>query len=149
MNNIGYQTIANVLESWDAARRTYKEHCFEKEFGKLIIDKFVELQPRSKNFYKGDGMMQKHADGIVHLLDTIFQMLGPDAEFIEEILSQVGARHAKMGVPVAFFPYLGQSLTWALKESIGDKMTDEFQESWEEVYDAISGQIVKAILNFS
>lgn len=92
-------------------------------------------------------MMQKHADGIVNLLDSILQMLGPDVEFIEEILSQVGARHAKMGVNVSFFPFLGQSLIWSLQKTIGDEMTEDHCEAWEEVYDAISQQIVKAIVN--
>lgn len=147
MDQINYDVVSRVLETWDSARRNYKEANFEQEFGKLIIDKFVELQPRSKNFYQTDEMLQKHADGIVHLLDSILQMLGPDSEFIEEILSQVGGRHAKMGVPVAFFPFLGQSLIWALEKTIGDEMTEDHKEAWDEVYDAISGQIVKAILN--
>lgn len=69
MENIGYQTISLALESWDDARRTYKDKHFEKEFGKILIDKFVELQPRFKSSYKGEEMMNKHADGIVHLLD--------------------------------------------------------------------------------
>ena len=147
MENIGYQTIALVLESWDGVRRAYKGKHYEKEFGKVLIDKFVELQPRSKAFYKGEDMMNKHADGVVHLLDSILQMLGPDVEFIQEILSQVGTRHAKMGVNVTFFPFLGQSLLWALEQAIGDNMTSEHKEAWDEVYDAISSEIVKAILN--
>ena len=147
MENIGYQTIALVLESWDGVRRAYKGKHYEKEFGKVLIDKFIELQPRSKSFYKGEEMMNKHADGIVHLLDSILQMLGPDVEFIQEILSQVGKRHAKMGVKAAFFPFLGQSLVWALKETVGDSLTDEHKEAWNEVYDSISSEIVKEILN--
>lgn len=114
----------------------------------LICLSFVELQPRAKKFYKSEEMMQKHTDGIVHLLDSILQMLGPDVEFIEEILGQIGSRHAKMGVSPSFFPFLGQAFIWAMEKTLGE-MTDEQKESWEEVYDAISEQIVKAILNAS
>lgn len=49
----------------------------------FIRIRFVELQPRAKTFYgfkedekKGKEMMQKHAEGIVHLFDSILQMLG-------------------------------------------------------------------------
>lgn len=147
LHDIGYESVARVLETWDATRRTSKDQQFEKEFGRLLVDKFVALQPRSKKFYKEESVMQKHADGIVHLFDSILQMLGPDIEFIEEILAQVGARHAKMGVPPSFFPYLGQSLIWTLEETIGAEMTDDHKEAWEEVYDAISTEIVKAILH--
>jgi len=37
---IGYETMATVLETWDAARRTGKDG-FESEFGKLLVDKEV------------------------------------------------------------------------------------------------------------
>jgi hemoglobin-like flavoprotein len=74
---------------------------------------------------------------------------GPDVEFIEEILGQVGARHAKMKLNVSFFPYLGNALLWSLEKSIKEDLTAEHRESWEEVYEAISGEIVKAILNNS
>lgn len=108
----------------------------------------MELQPRAKKFYQTEEMMQKHTDGIVNLFDSILQMLGPDTEFIQEILGQIGVRHAKMGVPVAFFPFLGISLVEALETAIGkDEFTEEHKEAWNEVYDAISGEIVKAILN--
>lgn len=147
MQNIGYETVARVLESWDSARRLFKDGDFEKGFGKVLINKFVELQPRAMTFYQTEEMMLKHADGIVNLLDSVLQMLGPDVDFIEEILAQVGTRHAKMGVNVAFFPFLGESLIWSLTETIGDEMTPEHKTAWEEVYDAISGEIVKAILN--
>ena len=66
---------------------------------------------------------------------------------MEEILGQVGQRHVKMGISVSFFPFLGNALTWAIKKDIGDELTDEHIEAWEDVYDAISGEIVKAILN--
>ena len=74
-------------------------------------------------------------------------MLGPDMEFLEEILEQVGGRHAKMGVSVSFFPYLGQALQWALVQTIGeDQMSDDHREAWDDVYDLISNDIVKSIL---
>eukprot|EP00977_Amphora_coffeiformis_P003562 scaffold689_cov186-Amphora_coffeaeformis.AAC.12 len=108
MKEVGYETVAKVLETWDSVRRCHKAN-FEQDFGKIWVDKFVELQPRSKNFYgfkedaaKGELMMAKHAEGIVHLFDSILQMLGPDVEFMEEILGQVGERHVKMGISVSF-----------------------------------------------
>ena len=38
MEEIGYETVATVLETWDAARRTHK-HNFESVFGKLLVSK--------------------------------------------------------------------------------------------------------------
>ena len=61
----------------------------------------------------------------------------------------VGARHAKMGVNSSFFPFPGTALVHSMQKDIGKEMTEEHVEAWEEVYDAISGEIVKAILNSS
>lgn len=72
-------------------------------------------------------------------------MLGPDVEFVEEILYQIGRSHAKMGVDVSLFPALGQSLMWAIDLSIGDEMDDEDRDAWQTVYDSISGDIVKSM----
>jgi len=91
--------------------------------------------------------MKTHADGIVALLDSILQMLGPDIEFIEEVLGQVGERHAKMQVNASFFPFLGQSLIWSLEQKLGDDFTEEQRHAWEEVYEAISTEIIKKIVN--
>lgn len=38
MQDIGYETVSCVLESWDAARRARKDD-FEKTFGSLMIKK--------------------------------------------------------------------------------------------------------------
>uniref|UniRef100_A0A7S3L9Y1 Globin domain-containing protein n=1 Tax=Amphora coffeiformis TaxID=265554 RepID=A0A7S3L9Y1_9STRA len=147
LHNIEYYQVARVLETWDAAHRALKGKSFEEEFGRHLIGKLVVLQPRIKAFYKDEEVMQKHADNVVHLLDSILQMLGEDDEFIEEILTQVGHRHTKMGVNPGFFPYMGQSLIWTLTRTIPDEMTDESREAWEEVFGAMSQVIVRAALD--
>lgn len=98
-----------------------------------------------------NGTMSPSVTPITHVafLFSANVITGPDVEFMEEILSQVGERHVKMGISVSFFPFLGNALVWAIRKDIGDEMTEEHEEAWEEVYDAISGEIVKAILNAS
>lgn len=152
MIEIGYTNISLVLESWDMARFGSKD--FEEEFGMTVLHKMFELQPRAKKVFgydKSEEQGQKHAE--IHgkafgkLLDSIFQMLGPDTEFIEEILTQVGKRHKVMGVNPSFFPFLGQALIFALETKYLEKpLTDDQREAWEEVFEAISNDITKAIL---
>ena len=73
-------------------------------------------------------------------------MVGPDQEFLQEILWQVGNRHKKMGVKAAFFPYMGESLVDSLEKVLGDSFTEAQKDAWNELYDIISGEIIKAIL---
>ena len=43
MQDVGYESVSRVLETWDSARRSCKDgdSSFEKEFGKLLIDRYV------------------------------------------------------------------------------------------------------------
>ena len=94
----------------------------------------------------GDARKKKHAEAFVSLFDSVLQMMGPDEEFIAEILAQVGTRHKKMGVKAGFFPYMGDSLIDSLASTLGDSFTETHREAWNDLYDNISGEIVKAIL---
>ena len=86
-----------------------------------------------------------HSTCANHLL---FQ-LGPDTEVISETLEKLGKRHAKYGVKAQYFPYMGQALIHAVKQTLGDYWKPEMNEAWIDVYDEISGEIMKAILNCS
>ena len=74
-------------------------------------------------------------------------MMGPDDEFMEEILYQVGIPHKKMDVKAAIFPYMGDSIISCLEKTLGAAFTEAHRDAWNDVYDSISGEIVKAILS--
>jgi hemoglobin-like flavoprotein len=86
---------------------------------------------------------------MIHMFDAALNMLGPDTETLNEILTDLGKRHIKYGVLPHYFPFMGHAVVYALKESIGDSMTPEVTEAWVEVYDELSGTIMKSILNHS
>ena len=112
-----------------------------------------EMEPRTKSVFGydespelGDKHMQVHAKAFPGLLDSVIQMLGPDKEFIEEILGQVGERHASMKVNPSYFPFLGKALLISLEEVLNRPLKDVEKAAWEEVYEEISNEIVKKIL---
>lgn len=151
MKDISYSTLSIVLESWDKARFQNKD--FEDTFGMVAVKRLFEIQPRAKKvfgFDKGDANgwahVNVHAKAFGGLFDSVFQMLGPDTEFMAEILEQVGKRHKAMGVNPSFFPFMGQALIYSLEKSLGQELTKEQRNAWEDVYDAISNEIVKQIL---
>lgn len=94
----------------------------------------------------GNKQVEVHAKAFAQLFDSIVQMLGPDIEFIEEILKQVGKRHKAMGVSPSFLPFMGQALIHALEVTTDRKLGEEERNAWEEVYDSISNEITKSIL---
>ena len=64
--------------------------------------------------------------------------------FVEQ--SQVGKRHKDFGVTPSYFPYMGEALRFALKEKMQGAFTNDHNESWEEVYEELSSEIIKAML---
>ena len=121
--------------------------------------RLFELEPRTKEVFgfardydpdpkelKDSGNLI-HAVRMIHMFDAALNMLGPDTETLNEILTDLGKRHIKYGVLPHYFPFMGHAVVYALKESIGDTMTPEVTEAWVEVYDELSGQIMKSILN--
>jgi hemoglobin-like flavoprotein len=88
---------------------------------------------------------KNHGDNIVSLFDTLFQLLGPDLDFLEEICQQVGERHCKMGVKQEFFPKMGLALLYGLEITLGDKFKEEDKDAWRSVYKKISDEILKAM----
>lgn len=85
-----------------------------------------------------------HDSRFIPLLDWI--QTGPDVEFLQEILHHVGKRHGQMGVEPCYFPYLGKSIVWAMKQTIGDEWSADDQAAWEVMYETISIEMIKAIV---
>ena len=117
------------------------------------IHRLFELQPRAKAVFgynedeqAGATQAELHAKAFAGLFDSVFQVLGPDIDFIVEILKQVGRKHKAMGVSPSLFPYMGEALLYSLQTFLKQDLTEEQKEAWEEVYDAISDEIVKHIL---
>lgn len=154
MDQIEYAQLSLVLETWDIARFRSNNNNFEQAFGMVVLNKLFELKPRAKKPFgydegeeKGKKGTQIHAVAFAGLLNTVFQMLGPDLDFINDILEQLGRRHKAMGVSPSYFPYMGIALIHALEEFLERSLTKEERDSWTIVFEIISSKIIKAMVN--
>ncbi|KAL7575107.1 hypothetical protein ACA910_000474 [Epithemia clementina (nom. ined.)] len=153
MKEMGYNTISRVTETWETCKRRSPK--FEDELGTMILKKLFELQPKTRAVFgfakdqepvEGDKNTSVHAHTVVSMFDSVLQMLGPDTDLVQEVLQQVGKRHKDFGVSPSYFPYMGQALIFALKERMQDAFTNDHKDSWEEVYEELSSEIIKAML---
>lgn len=136
MMDLSYESVSRVLDTWEKARRITSD----AELGHLLLQRLFVLDPKAKKVTP-----TKHGDVIVSSMDSLFQLLGPDSEFVAEICEQVGQRHQKMGIKPAYFAYMGQSLTYTLTTILGDKFTREDHAAWREIYKILSDEIVEAM----
>ena len=86
----------------------------------------------------------KHARYFIQMIDKALGMLGPDIELLTEILLDLGAKHVGYGVKPEYFPSMGRALIHAVKETLGDKFSDETKDAWVEVYGALSYDMIRA-----
>ena len=107
----------------------------------------MACNPTAKEIETSGNLM--HAIRMIRMFDGAFSMLGPDTDTVNSILRDLGKRHIKYGVSAHYYPFMGKALLQTLAEVLGDAWTQEVEESWVEVYDELSGEIMRTILNGS
>lgn len=80
------------------------------------------------------------------MVDRAVGLLGPDIELLTEILLELGVKHERFGVKASYYVPMGQALIQMLEELLGkDKyFTDDVKDSWLEVYQALSYDMIRA-----
>jgi hemoglobin-like flavoprotein len=117
--------------------------------------RFFELEPSAKDIFgwgKDSGTklientkrFQKHSIFFIQMLHMALGFLGPDIEFLTEVLLELGAKHAQYGVKPEYFPSMGRALLHSLQETLGDEFTQQTRDAWVEVYGAMSYDMIRA-----
>ncbi|CAB9521805.1 Leghemoglobin Lb120 [Seminavis robusta] len=148
-------TLFSVIDSWESLRRVPNHnevagtilfmHLFELCPATKVLFGFpMDMDPRCEEV-KNSPRFQTHAKYMINMLDRALNMLGPDAELLGEILSDLGKKHARLGVQERFFPFMGDALILTLREVLGTEFTPDIESHWKEVYHALSTNIVKSM----
>ena len=101
------RTFSFLVETWDIARRTKN---FNEVVGVMTLLKLFEIEPSTKTVFdyrvdhtptheelKEFGHLG-HAVRMFEMFDAALNMLGPDMETLNEILTDLGKRHIGYGV---------------------------------------------------
>jgi hemoglobin-like flavoprotein len=103
-----------------------------------------ELEPNIQNSIKAADI-QVYAKGFAEFVDSVIQMLGPDLDFIEAILSNIGTRYRRMGGSSSVFPFVGQAIMYSMTKALKRDLTREEQNAFTETYEAVSEEIQKSV----
>jgi methyl-accepting chemotaxis protein len=154
VKEISYATINDVLDSWEAMKRTnnYQEvvgsKLFQRLFDKCPKAKVLFGFPIDIDVYSSELLTSKrflaHAAYMLEMIDTALNMLGPDIELLTEIMHDLGLKHIRYGVKPEMFPIMGEALVCVLQDALGDRFTNTIEASWVETYGALSGDMIRA-----
>ncbi|CAB9528302.1 Leghemoglobin Lb120 [Seminavis robusta] len=151
-----YTTLFAVMDSWETMRRIPDsgevagailfKHFFQRcPAAKVLFGFPVEMDAESEAI-QNSKRFRSHASLMIDMLDRALNMLGPDVELLGEILSDLGKKHARMGVKESYFPFMGEALIETLRETLGaSTFTPEIEASWKAVYDGLSTAMIKAM----
>lgn len=150
-----YETIFAVMDSWEQLRRIPDHeqvagtvlfaHLFRKcPESKVLFGFSPDMDPGSEEMQQSKHFV-RHASNMINMLDRALNMLGPDAELLAEILSDLGKKHAHMGVNESYFPFMGEALLEMMNEILSDKFTPEIEHQWKIVYQALSVNMIKSM----
>lgn len=154
VKHMSYNDISKVLDSWELARQKYG--C-DEEVGTEIVLNLFRLDPTTKTIFgfranqdiESNPLLRMgvlvHATRIVHMLDCVISLLGPDTDTLEEILSQLGERHKKHGVQKEHFAVLVTAVCQALGDIIGENWTDETHNAWKDIFGGMAEVIVESM----
>jgi len=86
-----------------------------------------------------------HGQNIIQMLDTMFSVLGPDTDLLQEVLMEIGDKHCKLGLSPDHFMLLCRALLEVLAKAMGDDWTAELKTAWFQVIRFLSFEISKAM----
>jgi hemoglobin-like flavoprotein len=156
VKEISYSTINDVIGSWEAMKRINN---YEEVVGSKLFQRLFDKCPKAKvlfgfpidiDVYSSELLNSKqfltHAAFMLEMIDTALNMLGPDIELLTEIMHDLGRKHIRYGVKPEFFPIMGEALVCALQDALGGGFTETIKASWIETYDALSGDMIRAMV---
>lgn len=156
--DLDFGTISDVLDSWERLRRTPD---YDTKAGTILFSHLFEKRPKAKTLFgfpltmdPSCQSLQKsrrfviHAKYMISMLDKALNLLGPDAELLAEIMSDLGQKHVSFGIEdESYYSIMGDSLFQALSEILGKHFTPEIEQSWTIVYGELSQAMIKEIGN--
>lgn len=154
VKELNYATLSNVIESWEALRRTkdYEtvagtqlfKYLFTKAPNTKPLFGFqIDADPESDELFKSK-RFNMHAAYMIQMLDTSVNMLGPDIELLTEIMMELGEKHVRYGVKPEMFPAMGEALLFTLQKQLGDQFTTAMEDSWKETYNTLTQDMIRA-----
>ena len=72
------------------------------------------------------------------MLDLAIDMLGPDLDFVEGQLQELGSRHVAYGVMPKHYPLMGRALLDTIEHFLGSTFDEKQHKSWDAIYTFMS-----------
>ena len=111
---------------------------FARSFYKRMLGTF----PRVRPLFEGIDFDEQRVKLIKSL--AVVVALADRGDELEDVLAEMGRRHAGYGVDASMYPYVTYSLLMTLAETFGDDWTEELSTTWEQALELVSRRMIAA-----
>jgi hemoglobin-like flavoprotein len=115
-----------IQQSWPLIAR-HGAAMAERFYGRLF-----DIAPETRRLFADTDMLAQQRK-FVTMLEEIVNRLGQPAELVPEVAA-LGTRHVQYGVSARDYGLVGEALVWSMEQALGDAMTPELRQAWNEAY---------------
>ncbi|GKY96232.1 hypothetical protein MPSEU_000583100 [Mayamaea pseudoterrestris] len=138
-DDISYATTMNVIMTWE---RVKKLGNYQTVVGDIVLDHVLKRDPSMRAVYRlpmdqdpsSHATYGRHAKALVEMVDCAVSFLGPDLEFIQDDLKDLGLRHKSMGVRPEHLPIMQEGILYGIEECLDIRLTNAERDSWNAVF---------------
>ncbi|MDX1904625.1 MAG: globin domain-containing protein [Thermonemataceae bacterium] len=109
----------------------------------ILYNKFFELSPESKDFFKSTSM-DRQSQMLIAAIGKIVKSID-NWDTVKPDLEALAARHIGYGLSPEHFVYFGQAFMYMLQNIFGADWTAELKDAWEAVYQRVSEVMIGVI----
>ena len=135
------QNIMLVKKSWkwitSGATTTNNVGEFTEDFYKM----FFNICPLGKRLFEVQNF-KKQKSSLLQIFNFLVNNLDNDQEYLEQKFKKLSVKHTIFGVTESEYRLFSQSLIQTLKMYLGDKLTEDIQESWLNTILAVSSLMI-------
>jgi hemoglobin-like flavoprotein len=149
MSDISYATVMKVCSTWDKFKTADQAGA-----GHAIFSRLLELEPKARDMFKlaphenasSSPQFKAHARTIFDMIDMIVSTLGPDLDPLADDLYDLGRRHVKHGVPMAYLHIMERSVIDSMSKVLGIKYTEDDRESWKLIFRFLTSHMIQGMM---
>jgi hemoglobin-like flavoprotein len=123
-----------VFDSW---QRLAHDH---DRIAAAFYDRLFEIDPHARELFAATNMEEQRAKVVAMLSDIVRNLDRLDS--LMPIVIGLGRRHREYGVEARDYDRVREALLGAIADSLGDVMTPELRDAWEETY-ALTASVMK------
>ncbi|ESO86863.1 hypothetical protein LOTGIDRAFT_72750, partial [Lottia gigantea] len=131
-----------VLESWQIVQGDLDKvgvDMFMRLFQTQpdVQDVFVPFKGKSADDLKDSKQLKSHATRVMGTVEKSLANI-EDPKRLEQMLSDLGARHVMYNAKVDYIDLIGPQFIWAIQPVVDEKWTPEMEQAWSDLFKYIS-----------